>query len=200
MIDLADRLRELGDELALEDRPLSGTVLVRLEDDLPERSVAARWTWAAAAAVIALVAVSLAIPGARRAVADWFGIGSVSVERRPDLEPPATTTPFGDAGDATDLPDGRAVLVTRIDARLDVGLARKTVGTATQVVETTVAGGYALWIDGEPHLVTLLAPDGAVVAERVAGNTLLWQEGSTVVRLEGFDDRADAVAYAESLG
>ena len=56
-----------------------------------------------------------------------------------------------------------------------------------------------MWIDGAPHEVFYRDGDGEVVFERFAGNTLLWQEGDVLYRVEGFPTLADALAYAATV-
>ena len=38
---------------------------------------------------------------------------------------------------------------------------------------------------------------GDVVVERVAGNTLVWQDGDTLLRVEGFARLSDAIEFVE---
>ena len=56
-----------------------------------------------------------------------------------------------------------------------------------------------LWIDGEPHELLLLGPDGEQTTRRIAGNTLLWQDGDVIRRVEGFPNRDAALAYAATV-
>lgn len=58
--------------------------------------------------------------------------------------------------------------------------------TARGVEFQEVGGDLALWFD-EPHEVVLLAGDGTARTEtaRLAGRTLIWQNGGTTLRLEG---------------
>ena len=57
----------------------------------------------------------------------------------------------------------------------------------------------ALWFE-EPHEVALLEPDGTRVTHsaRLAGHTLIWQEGEVTLRLEGDVDLGRAQEIAES--
>lgn len=92
--------------------------------------------------------------------------------------------------------DGIAVLVSALDGTLDDGLITKMVGGDSSVREVDVAGRRGVWIDGAPHDLAYLTGDGEVVFERFAGNTLLWQDGDVLYRVEGFPTLADALAYA----
>ena len=65
--------------------------------------------------------------------------------------------------------------------------------------QVEVGGELGLWIDGAPHDVSFFDEQGDLVFERFAGNTLLWQDGSIVRRLEGFADVGSAIEYAEEI-
>ena len=56
-----------------------------------------------------------------------------------------------------------------------------------------------MWFE-EPHEVVLLEPDGTRRTEsaRLAGHTLIWQDGDTTLRVEGELDLDRAVEIAES--
>ena len=87
------------------------------------------------------------------------------------------------------------VRLDQFDGRLDFSLAK----TAPRVLFTSVAGADALWFD-EAHEVVLLEPDGTRRTEsaRLAGQTLIWQDGDTTLRVEGDLSLARAVEIAES--
>ncbi len=54
---------------------------------------------------------------------------------------------------------------------------------------------------GAPHTFSYFAPDGDYMQEtiRLAGNTLLWQDGDLTLRLESSLDRNRAVEIAKSM-
>ena len=54
-----------------------------------------------------------------------------------------------------------------------------------------------LWFSGQPHEVLYDSANGDVVVERVAANTLVWQEGDVLLRIEGFAELSDALHFAE---
>jgi hypothetical protein len=94
--------------------------------------------------------------------------------------------------------DGAAPGVLRLDqfgASLDYSIIKR----APDVVFTEVNGDFAVWFD-EPHEVAVLLPDGTPVTEsaRLAGHTLIWQEGGVTLRLEGDVPLDRAVEIAES--
>ena len=86
-----------------------------------------------------------------------------------------------------------AIVLLRIDERL----ITKTVGSTDQIRQVEVMGRPGLWITGDAHQVRYLSPEGDVVVDRVAADTLLWQDGAVLFRVEGFDDLADALAFVE---
>jgi hypothetical protein len=63
-----------------------------------------------------------------------------------------------------------------------------------------VGGRPGFWVSGA-HQVGVLDRSGAFATDtvRLAGDTLLWQDGEVTYRLESGLDRDDAVAAAASL-
>jgi hypothetical protein len=196
MIDLEQRLVELGDRLELPDDDLSPTVLSGI--DASRRPRSPRFVWVAAA-LIAVVGVTILVPDARRTVAGWLGLDRVEVKREPldppDVTPTVPTVPDAAGGSAVTV-DDRTVFVTTIDGRLNDAFITKTVGGDAPVVSLTIDGMPALWIEAPHELV--IERDGEPVVERIAGSTLLWQDGDVLRRVEGFSKQADAVAYART--
>jgi hypothetical protein len=92
--------------------------------------------------------------------------------------------------------DDGAVRVDQFDARLDYTFAK----TSRTVRFTEVAGTSALWFE-EPHEVVLLNRDGTRRTEtaRLAGHTLIWEHGTTTVRLEADVSLARALEIAGSV-
>jgi hypothetical protein len=88
-----------------------------------------------------------------------------------------------------------ALRLDQFDARLDFSVLK----TAPDVFYAAVNGTDALWFE-EPHEVALLEPDGTMVTHsaRLAGHTLIWQEGLVTLRLEGDVDLGRAQEIAES--
>jgi hypothetical protein len=89
----------------------------------------------------------------------------------------------------------RVVRLDQFDGRLDFRLAKRAPG----VFYASVGGTDALWFE-EPHEVVLLEPDGTRRSEsaRLAGHTLIWQDGHTTLRIEGDLSLERAVRIAES--
>jgi hypothetical protein len=194
--DLTERLRELGDALVFDDTDLAEHVLDRI--DTEPRSTARRWAVAAAVLLVVLVGVAL-VPDSRRAVARWFGLDGVTVKVDPEVS--GTAAPV-----SLDLPgpgrsrvldvDGRQVLVSTISGELSPRMITKSVQSSDQVREVDVDGARGLWIAGQSHEIGYESPAGQPVFERMAGNTLIWQRGDVITRVEGFGDLEAALAFA----
>ena len=71
----------------------------------------------------------------------------------------------------------------------------------TRVEMLDVDGHRALWLEGGPHAVLFLRPDGNIGNDLgwLAGNTLLVENDGVTVRIEAQLDRRDAVELARSL-
>ena len=120
--------------------------------------------------------------------------------------PPGGVTLVWAPGDGLPEIDGRGstgvgLIVTAFPGTPDRPEMRKHVGPSTLVEAVTVGERPGYWISGAPHVVGVLEGAGEAEPEvvRLAGNTLLWADGSTTYRLESALDRAGAVALAESI-
>ncbi|MDQ3937611.1 MAG: hypothetical protein M3253_02910 [Chloroflexota bacterium] len=93
------------------------------------------------------------------------------------------------------------LLLTQFVAHLEMDVATKLIGSGTGVEELTVDGGRAFWIDGEPHVLYYRDASGATLQDRVrlVGSVLVWQKGDLTLRLEGLNDKAEAVRIAEAV-
>jgi hypothetical protein len=201
VIDIEQRLAELGDLLAIDDADLSVTVVASA--GVPAGRSARLTPLRIAAVVVLVIAAAVAIvPSARDTVAGWLGLDRVEIERRDDLVVPATappvTAPTGTnpLEEAVVTVEGSAVLVGTIDGRLSDVFIDKTLGMDASAASLVIDGMPAIWIE-EPHEL-MIERDGLPVAERIAGATLLWQEGDVLWRVEGFATLDEAVAYVRS--
>ena len=199
--DLTERLRNLGDALDFDDAELAESVLGRIDAEPRRRN--RLWMVVAAAVLLVLVGVAV-IPDSRRAVARWFGLEGVTVEIDSDLSAtPAAPVSFDMPGPGQSRVvnvDGREILISTISGTLTPRMITKSVQSPEQVREVDVDGAPGLWIDGLAHEIGYESPPGHVVFERMAGNTLLWQRGDTLTRVEGFDDVDAALAFARPGG
>jgi hypothetical protein len=199
MTDLGTRLVELADALDLDDADIVDEVLRRVHEPAVVRARPRRLILVAAA-LVTVVTGAVVHQGSRGALARWFGLDGVRIERIDDLELPAGRPRIdlpGPGESEVVVVDGRELLVSTIDGRID-GLIRKNVGPGSTIVEVDVDGRPGLWIGGAPHEVLYEDAGGAIAVERVAGRTLLWQDGDLLHRVEGFDDLDSALAFATS--
>jgi hypothetical protein len=97
---------------------------------------------------------------------------------------------------------GAALLVTQFRAQIDDQLIeKKAVGTGTAIESVTVGGEEGFWLEGRPHVLYFLDPEGVRVEQtvRLAGNVLLWERGDLTLRIEGDISREEAIQIAESM-
>ena len=95
---------------------------------------------------------------------------------------------------------GVGALVSVIPAQLREGLFAKTLGTTSTVTAVDVNGANGFWIEGAPHQL-FYESNGAIVPDtlRLATNTLLWQRGDIVFRLEADIPLATALRIAADI-
>ncbi len=197
--DLIERLGRLGSDIdrELDTSDLVESTLAAIDSSPPK---ARHRSWAVAASLLLIVVLGvLVIPDSRRAVARWFGIPSVEIEVTPSLSlpPPIGLREAVGPGESRIVDvDGRAILFSAIDASFDDQLITKTVSGSDQLEQVDVNGSPGLWVGGESHEVLYRVPDPEVVVERVAANTLLWNDGEVLYRIEGFDQLDDALEFA----
>jgi hypothetical protein len=98
-------------------------------------------------------------------------------------------------------PTGAAVLVTEVQGNLTSDSFGKTLGDGATIDQVTVAGHPGYWIAGTPHVFYFIDAAGKVRYEtlRLATNTLLIDEGGTIVRIEGDLTKSQALSIAASL-
>jgi hypothetical protein len=255
MNELERSLRLLGESLAFPEAPdVSEPVQLRLvETRRPRRSPSGRTLVLAFVVVALAVGAAMAVPPARTAILEFFGLRGATVQRVETLP----TVPEPDPapaelllGDPLPLEEGRpwakspnvlvpsvlgrpdaayaaeedyglrltlvygpgdgvprsqytgvGILVTEFDGAIDTRYLDKMVEAGTTVEQLTVDGNRALWLEGGPHFVVFRTADGLIGEDvgRLAGNTLLVENGTMLVRIEGEIDRARAIEIAESL-
>ncbi|MFT3855207.1 MAG: hypothetical protein QM733_21100 [Ilumatobacteraceae bacterium] len=180
---------------------------------LPVRRVRRRALAVAAVLVIALLLVA-AIPPARRAVADWLGIGSTTVvhvpaDGAPIVHPPITSglTPI-DAAEAErrlgrPLPDTTSsqlgapqallampeggVLMVWAEGASTLWVHDADMPAGVLVKKLIGSEQQARWVDGVGDGVVAVTGDHVLVTPHrtiAAGTVLLWTDGPTEYRLE----------------
>ncbi len=96
---------------------------------------------------------------------------------------------------------GVAVLITEARGAVDKNFFGKMLGPDTTLEPVTVAGHEGYWIAGSPHVFFFTDAAGNFRNEtmRLATNTLIFDMGGTVVRIEGNLTKAQALQIAASL-
>jgi hypothetical protein len=97
---------------------------------------------------------------------------------------------------------GVSVLVTEARGAVDTNLFGKTLGPGTTVEQVTVAGHQGYWFSGQPHIFSFMDAGGSVRFEtlRLATNTLIIDDGGTIIRIEGDLTKDQVLQIAASLG
>jgi hypothetical protein len=198
------------------------------------------------AVLLAALGAAMAVPQARTAILEFFGLRGATVERvvlLPEVPPdgslalgepvsleeardrvsfpvlvPELLGPPDEVYVADDVPrvslvyrhdtkvptttgEGIGLLLTEFRGDLAPQLIEKMVAAGTNVEELTVDGAPGLWISGEPHVLLYRDERGDVREEtlRLAGNTLLFERGNLLVRIESSLSKAEALEVAASL-
>ena len=95
---------------------------------------------------------------------------------------------------------GVSAVVVYLPGTFERGFLGKVAGPGTQVALVSVNGGDGAWLSGQPH--QLLYRTGSQTESdelRLAGNTLVWQQGLTTVRIEAAIDQASALRIAGTM-
>lgn len=183
----------------------------------------------AAAVLLVLATAVVAVPGSRRTVARWLGFDDLRIERvdvvpptvtvAPTVQPPEQLTaayervgaaplvaPALGAPISVETPLDRYVVVRYAEAllvtlpgRLEPDLLGKAVGTAVEVRPITLFGGEAYWISGQPHFFMYTDGSGMVQEARPSADSLVWQRGGDIVRIEGELTLERAIEIARSV-
>ena len=98
--------------------------------------------------------------------------------------------------------DDVRLLITQFPGRVgDPALVKKLAGQGTVVERFELDGGPAVWLEGGPHAVLFVAPDGTIRDDQgwLAGNTLLVDRHGTTVRVEGAVDRGAAADLVSAM-
>jgi hypothetical protein len=254
MTELERALLRLGEQLAFPEAP---DVSRRVLDALaaapapPRRSFNRRVAVLALAVLAVAIGAAMAVPQARTAILDFFGLRGATVQRVETLPTvPTTTEPALFLGKRVSLENGHprvkipgvvvptalgppdaayvseesygqrltlvyepgdgvpesqytgvGILVSEFVGKPYPGYVEKMVDSGTTVARVKVGPHRALWLEGGPHAV-LFRTDGDLTFDdrgRLAGNTLLVEDGDLLVRIEGEISRERAIEIAKSL-
>ena len=93
------------------------------------------------------------------------------------------------------------LIVTQFRADIGPDVFEKLINSGVRVTATRVNGTDAWWIAGGEHFFFYRDAQGNVVDTtlRLAGDTLIWEEGGVTHRVEGAPSLAAAIRVAESL-
>jgi len=96
--------------------------------------------------------------------------------------------------------DEPRLLLSQHHAEVWDGFVKKAAGSGTTIEPVTVSGEPGYFVSGDPHFVMYLE-DGLIQDEpaSLAGNTLLWNRGELLLRLEADITRDEALELAESV-
>jgi hypothetical protein len=97
--------------------------------------------------------------------------------------------------------EGVGAALTELRATTGRAFFGKMVTQGTTVTTFSIHGQPAIWLSGDPHVIIYHAHDGIDYADTVvlAGNVLLWQQGSLLLRLETKLDLEHARVIANSV-
>ena len=226
MTAIEDRLVAWGEALEFPDADRLADDVVAALGVAPRRSVGRIVLVAAAAAVLVALVVA-AVPDSRHAVARWLGLERLEVRvvddgpraAGTDLGPERTleeaarevgVTPYlapalGEPV-AVHAPGGHYVAVRYDDsgtpvlvATLPGQLIHKEVAAGSQVEPVDVHGTDGLWVTGTPHELVYADPAGQLTHSRTAADTLVWQVGDVIVRVEADVPRDRALEIAAGV-
>jgi hypothetical protein len=96
---------------------------------------------------------------------------------------------------------GVSAIVVEFKGTLQTQIMSKAVGPDTFLDAVPLGNGVAYYLSGKPHQFFFLDPAGNLQPEtlRLAGNTLLWEEGGYTYRLEAQVSREEAVRIASTF-
>jgi hypothetical protein len=96
---------------------------------------------------------------------------------------------------------GIGLIVTQFRADIAPESFEKLIDSGVRVTAARVDGVDAWWVAGGEHFFFYRDAQGQVVAStlRLAGDTLIWEEGGVTYRVEGAPSLAQAIRVAESL-
>lgn len=95
---------------------------------------------------------------------------------------------------------GVSAVVVLLPGTLEPGALGKVAGPGTLITPLAVNGGPGAWISGEPHQIFYRSGGGFETDDlRLAGNTLIWQQGPATLRIEAAVDQATALRIAGTM-
>jgi len=96
---------------------------------------------------------------------------------------------------------GVGLLLIEFPGKLQSAFMEKMLGPDATLEQVSVDRQPGFWVSGSPHGFLYLDQKGEVVDDtyRLAGNTLIWNQGSLLLRIEADIGKEQALAVAASL-
>lgn len=96
---------------------------------------------------------------------------------------------------------GIGALIMQAAGRFEAGFLGKVLPPGSRADEVTVNGQRGVWIEGAPHQLFFVAPNGEVVMDtlRLAESVLAWDQGALFLRLEADVTKERALGIASSM-
>ena len=97
--------------------------------------------------------------------------------------------------------DNPRLVLSQLRGSVYDGFVKKVGGTGTIVEDVTVGGGRGFFVSGDEHFVMFLDEFDQIADEPtyLAGNTLLWNRGDLLFRLEGDLTKDEALELARTI-
>ena len=96
---------------------------------------------------------------------------------------------------------GVGLLLIEFPGKLESPFMEKMLGPDATLEQVSVNGQRGFWVSGSPHGFLYLAPNGEVLDDtyRLAGNTLIWNQGALLIRIEADVSKERALGIAASV-
>lgn len=105
-----------------------------------------------------------------------------------------------DVGRPPAVMSGVSILITEFRGDFEPEFIGKILGPDATIEPVSIRGESGYWISGAPHEIIYRNADGSQPDElRLATNTLLWQHGPLLIRIEGMQTRQQALAIVEGM-
>ena len=149
-------------------------------------------------------AVSLDAARARLAFTPLLpsSLGSVDVVyvRTPPAGGALSLVYASDVGRPPAVMSGVSILITEFRGDFEPEFIGKILGPDATIEPVSIRGESGYWISGAPHEILYPNSDGSQPDElRLATNTLLWQHGALLIRVEGMQTRQQALAIVDGM-
>ena len=105
-----------------------------------------------------------------------------------------------DVGRPPAVMSGVSILITEFRGDFEPEFIGKILGPDATIEAVSIRGESGYWISGAPHEIIYRNSDGSQPDElRLATNTLLWQHGPLLIRVEGMQTRQQALVIVDGM-